>query len=65
MAIIFDAALKNDVFRYVDSRATYTIPATNKYGERNCTSTNQLINGARPYEGVYAGKTGHTANAGH
>ena len=22
------------------------------------------INGARPYEGVYAGKTGHTANAG-
>lgn len=64
MAIIFDAALKNDVFRYVDSTATYTIPATNKYGERNCTSTNQLINGARPYEGVYAGKTGHTANAG-
>lgn len=64
MAIIFDAALKNDVFRYVDSRATYTIPATNKYGERNCTSTNQLINGARPYEGVYAGKTGHTAKAG-
>ena len=64
MAIIFDAALKNDVFRYVDSTAAYTIPATNKYGERNCTSTNQLINGARPYEGVYAGKTGHTANAG-
>ena len=60
MAIIFDAALKNDVFRYVDSTAAYTIPATNKYGERNCTSTNQLINGARPYEGVYAGKTGHT-----
>lgn len=64
MAIIFDAALKNDVFRYVDSTATYTIPATNKYGERNCTSTNQLINGARPYKGVYAGKTGHTAKAG-
>ena len=64
MAIIFDAALKNDVFRYVDSTAAYTIPATNKYGERNCTSTNQLINGERPYEGVYAGKTGHTANAG-
>lgn len=64
MAIIFDAALKNDVFRYVDSTAAYTIPATNKYGERNFTSTNQLINGARPYEGVYAGKTGHTANAG-
>ena len=64
MAIIFDAALKNDVFRYVDSTAAYTIPATNKYGERNCTSTNQLINAARPYEGVYAGKTGHTANAG-
>lgn len=64
MAIIFDAALKNDVFRYVDSTAAYTIPATNKYGERNCTSTNQLINGARSYEGVYAGKTGHTANAG-
>lgn len=64
MAIIFDAALKNDVFRYVDSTAIYTIPATNKYGERNCTSTNQLINGARPYEGVYAGKTGHTAKAG-
>ena len=64
MAIIFDAALKNDTFRYIDSSATYTIPATNKYGERTCTSTNQLINGALPYEGVYDGKTGHTAKAG-
>ena len=64
MAIIFDAALKNDTFRYIDSSATYTIPATNKYGERTCTSTNQLINGALPYEGVYDGKTGHTAMAG-
>ena len=64
MAIIFDAALKNDTFRYIDSSATHTIPATNKYGERTCTSTNQLINGALPYEGVYDGKTGHTAKAG-
>lgn len=64
MALIFEAALENDVFRYIDSSATYQIPATNKYGERTCTSTNQLINGALPYEGVYAGKTGHTAMAG-
>ena len=64
MAIIFDAALKNDTFRYIDSCATYTIPATNKYGERTCASTNQLINGALSYEGVYDGKTGHTAMAG-
>lgn len=64
MAIIFDAALKNDTFRYIDSQATHTIPATNKSAERTCGSTNQLINGALPYEGVYAGKTGHTAMAG-
>lgn len=64
MAIIFDAALKNDTFRIVDSSAAYTIPATNMYGERACASTNQLINGALQYEGVYAGKTGHTAMAG-
>lgn len=64
MAIIFDAALKNDTFRYIDSTAIYTIPATNKSAERTCGSTNQLINGALPYEGVYAGKTGHTAMAG-
>lgn len=64
MAIIFDAALKNDTFRYIDSQATHTIPATNKSAERTCGSTNQLINGALSYEGVYAGKTGHTAMAG-
>lgn len=64
MAIIFDAALRNDTFRIIDSSAAYTIPATNMYGERTCASTNQLINGALQYEGVYAGKTGHTAMAG-
>ena len=64
LAKIMRAGLQNARFRKVIERVGYTIPATNKYGERNCTSTNQLINGARPYEGVYAGKTGHTAKAG-
>ena len=64
MAIIFDAALKNDTFRYIDSSAAYEIQATNKSNERNCASTNQLLNGALSYSGVYAGKTGHTAMAG-
>lgn len=64
MAIIFNEALKNDTFRQIDSSAAYEIPATNKYTERNCASTNQLLNGALSYAGVYAGKTGHTAMAG-
>lgn len=64
MALIFQYALKNPVFAEIVSTVKYTIPKTNKNDARDCYMTHQLVNGAIDFEGVYAGKTGHTAEAG-
>ncbi len=64
MALIFRAALQNEEFVKIDSTKVYTIPKTNMHEERTCGMTHQLINGTIPFEGVYAGKTGHTLEAG-
>ena len=67
MAIIFDAALKNDVFRYVDSRATYTIPATNLSESRPMHTHMPLMAKESDlyYEGCIGGKTGFANEAEH
>lgn len=64
MALIFQAALENAQFRVIDSTSSHTIPATNKSAARDCVTTNRFLNGALDFEGVYAGKTGSTAEAG-
>ena len=64
MALIFQEALKNDEFRYIDSSKEYIIPQTNKNAARTVQTTNSFLNGAFPYEGVFAGKTGNTPVSG-
>ncbi len=64
MAKIFQAAMNNGDFETLDTTIHYTIPATNVNAERPCTMSHQLINGTIPFEGVYGGKTGNTAEAG-
>lgn len=64
MALIYQAALKNPTFREIDSTATYTIPATNMTGARALSMGHKMVNGQIQFEGVFAGKTGNTAEAG-
>lgn len=64
MALITKAALSNDTVRAVMSAPSYTIPKTNLAGERVMRAGHQMVNGSVPMEGVFAGKTGYTANAG-
>lgn len=65
LARILAAAVANEDFCKIAGASKYTIPATNKTEEpRNLSNTNALIaEGDSHYEGVIAGKTGHTEAA--
>lgn len=65
LALILAAAIQNEDFCRISGSASYTIPATNMTSSpRNLENTNALIKqGDSHYEGVIAGKTGHTEAA--
>lgn len=65
LALILAAAIQNEDFCRISGSAAYTIPATNMTDSpRNLENTNALIkNGEYHYDGVIAGKTGHTEAA--
>lgn len=65
LALILAAAIQNEDFCRISGSATYTIPATNMTDSpRNLENSNALIkNGEYHYNGVIAGKTGHTEAA--
>ncbi len=78
LALITKAAMENEVIYDIASKPTYTIPATNLYGERELTNSNKLISGEsdetvevngveRPVKYDYAigGKTGYETDAGY
>lgn len=69
MALITKAALENPTVRKISGTASYTIPATNKSGERKLSNFNFFLEGidkkvgdstikVKKYEGVFGGKTG-------
>lgn len=63
MALIFQAALKNEEFRKIIETRTYTLPATNKHAEPRAYSTHlPLVSQAAPeyYADCIGGKTGVT-----
>ncbi len=66
MALIFTEALKNPAFKTLSSTKTYTIPATNMTAARELTMGHQMVIQAPGYlcDGVFAGKTGRTREAG-
>ena len=65
LARILAAAIKNEDFCKISGSASYTIPPTNMTPySRNLENSNALIKeGEYHYEGVIAGKTGHTEAA--
>lgn len=66
LAIIMKYCIKNEDFRRIAGSASCTLPATNKYGTRKYTSTNESIipNNSNYYPYLTAGKTGYTTQAG-
>ena len=66
LALIMQYCIKNENFRKFAGKASCAIPATNKYGVRRYTSTNELIlpNSSNYYAPLTCGKTGFTSQAG-
>lgn len=66
LAKIMQYCIKNEEFRKLAGKASCSIPATNKYGVRKYTSTNELIipNSRNYYAYLTCGKTGYTSQAG-
>lgn len=66
MALIFAEAMKNPTFRKLASTPTYVIPKTNATAARQLEMGHRIVAGAPGYvcEGVFAGKTGRTPQAG-
>lgn len=66
LAKIMQYCIKNEEFRKLAGKASCSIPATNKYGVRKYTSTNELIipNSRHYYPYLTCGKTGYTSQAG-
>lgn len=67
ISLVAKAAFKNDIFREVFTTQSYTIPKTNKAGEREVYNTHKMMFSSSPYciESVLGGKTGYTGEAGH
>ncbi len=66
MALIFAEAMKNPVFHKLASTPSYVIPRTNANAARQLEMGHRIVAGAPGYvcEGVFAGKTGKTPQAG-
>ena len=64
LALIMQEAMKNPMFRAIAGTASYTMAATNMAGERYIVNSHKMITGDFPEEGVLAGKTGSTPQAG-
>ncbi len=66
MALIFAEAMRNPVFRKLASTPAYVIPRTNATAARQLEMGHRIVAGTPGYacEGVFAGKTGRTPQAG-
>lgn len=65
LAKIMQYCLKNETFRKISGQASCAISATNKYGPRSYSSTNELLDSSSSYYYNYliSGKTGFTTQA--
>lgn len=66
MYLIYNEAIKHDIFNEIASKSTYTVPATNYRKERVLENTNSLFlkENENYYEFAVTGKTGSTSIAG-
>ncbi len=65
MALIMREALRNPVTALALSTNSYTTSPTNFFGSRTLRMGHMMVNGDYPVDGVYAGKTGFTLDAGY
>lgn len=67
MALILRAAIRNETFRKISGSQSYVIPPTNMNSEPRELGNHHamLMPGPYHYEGVFAGKTGSTDEAGN
>lgn len=67
MALICQAALRNETFRTITGTRAYTIPVTNLTNEERWLDNHQkmLCNTKYQYDGCIGGKTGYTSVAGN
>ena len=68
MALIMQAAVQNATYLRLDSTKTHFIPETNLVSEKRPVKMRHEMldpNSSNYYEGVVAGKTGYTSNAGN
>lgn len=63
LALITKQAISYTAFRRISGSYYYEIPATNKNVARPIGNTHQIIRKRIKYDGVFAGKTGHTSIA--
>ena len=64
LSLIMQEAMKNETFRTIAGTAAYTMQPTNMAGARSIVNSHKMITGDFPEEGVLAGKTGSTPQAG-
>ena len=64
LSLIMQEAMKNETFRTIAGTASYTMQPTNMAGARSIVNSHKMITGDFPEEGVLAGKTGSTPQAG-
>ncbi len=65
LALIMRGCLKYPVFSEISNHHYYTLPATNKSEPRDIPQTHKILRKRIQCEGVFAGKTGYTDEAGH
>lgn len=65
LALIAKKAIEYTTFRRVSGSYNHQIPETNKNVARYIANTHPFIKKNVVYEGVFAGKTGHTSKAGN
>ena len=65
LAKIMQYCLKNETFRKISGQASCAISATNKYGTRSYSSTNELLDSSSSsyYNYLISGKTGFTTQS--
>ncbi len=64
LALIMNKCISYTTFCRISHNHYYEIPATNLCESRVIAQTHQILRKTRTYEGVFAGKTGHTDEAG-
>jgi len=65
VAVLFSYAIQNETFVKIVNTPEKDISSQDLSVHHQLKSSNRLINGEMPFEGVIGGKTGYTPDAGH